>query len=76
MEEVIFALSSPPPPAPLVLLRLDGTAATARFLELVVESSPRRAEGLLPRVPRRVNLTWDADAPPTPAVAVVWKRGS
>ena len=76
MEEVIFALSSPPPPAPLVLLRLDGTEATARFIELMVESPQRRAEELLPRVPLRVNLTWDADAPPTPAVAVVWKRGS
>ncbi|MDE0960409.1 MAG: 50S ribosome-binding GTPase [Planctomycetota bacterium] len=76
MEEVIFALSSPPPPAPMVLLRLDGTAAAERFMKLVVESPTPRTEEMQPRVPRIVNLTWDEDAPPTPALAVIWKRGS
>ncbi|HIC23377.1 MAG TPA: GTP-binding protein [Planctomycetes bacterium] len=72
MEEVIYALASPPPPAPLVLLRLDGDGA-AGHIEALLAS---KALSGPPRTPRTVDLIWQLDAPPAPVVVIKWKRGA
>jgi len=72
VEEVIYALASPPPPAPLVLLRLDGDGA-AGHIEALLTS---KALSGPPRTPRTVDLIWQLDAPPAPVVVIKWKRGA
>ncbi|HIO65140.1 MAG TPA: tRNA uridine-5-carboxymethylaminomethyl(34) synthesis GTPase MnmE, partial [Planctomycetes bacterium] len=76
MEEVIFALSSPPPPASLAMIRLDGDAAAAHLQSLVEESDRNPLPILEARIPRMLQLRWDEVAPSTPALAVLWRRGA
>ena len=76
MEEVIFALSSPPPPASLAMIRLDGDAAAAHLQSLVEESDRDPLPLLEARIPRMLQLKWDEVAPSTPALAVLWRRGA
>ena len=72
VEEVIFALASPAPPAQLVLLRLDGTGAIASLEALLAT----KTLALKSRVPTVVDLIWKLDAPPAPVVAICWKKGA
>lgn len=76
MEDLIYALSSPPPPARVVLVRLDGAEAVRCIQSLCIDQSSGEKPILLPRVPQQLNLCWHRSAPATPAVAVQWQRGA
>lgn len=76
MEEVIFALSSPPPPSSLAMIRLDGEATAAHLQCLVEDSDSGPSPILEARIPRILQLRWHEDAPSTPALAVLWRRGA
>ncbi|MEC9476949.1 MAG: GTPase [Planctomycetota bacterium] len=72
MEEVIYALASPPPPATLVLLRLDGSGSANCIKSLFsTEDVP-----LVPRSPCIAELTWDSQALAVPSLVVLWKQGA
>ena len=72
LEEVIYALASPAPPASLVLLRLDGTGAA----NLAENLFTAETTSLVPRSPSLVDLIWDTEAPPVPCLAISWKKGA
>ncbi len=76
MEEVIFALSSPPPPASLAMIRLDGETSAAHLQCLVEDSESGPSPFLEARIPRMLQLRWHEGAPTTPAMAVLWRRGA
>lgn len=77
-EDVILALASPPPPAPLVLLRIDGDQAIQLFCDyLAPEHSSVEPHHRIPlREPLNVHLPWGSDLPKVPGVALGWAKGA
>ncbi len=77
--DVIMALSSPPPPAQVVLIRLDGAGAIPFFEEyLGLHSEDNYSDqiSLSVRQPTFVELPWAIDFPQVPAVAITWEHGA
>ena len=69
-EEIIFALSSSPPPARVMILRLDGQGSIGLLNRCLSSGSL-----IEPRTPVRVQIRWGQSDFPIPAVAVSWAKG-
>lgn len=70
-EEIIFALSSSPPPARVMILRLDGQGSIGLLNRCLSSGSL-----IEPRTPARVQIRWGQSDFPIPAVAVSWAKGN